>query len=142
MTRTNRRRWMLTIPYVLALAGTALLLADEPEEGRRYALVVGVQNYEGTGLGNLKYCDNDAAGLAETLGKLGYRVTVLTRPEWKAKDGRDDLLPTADNIRDHLKAGRHRAAGVRRPRRATEEGRPEAGCTSARPNATWTSRPR
>ena len=80
-----------------------VLLADEPEQGRRYALVVGVQNYEGTELGSLRYCDNDAAGLAATLGKRGYRVTLLTRPEWKAND-RDDLLPTADNIRAHLKA--------------------------------------
>ena len=37
------------------------------------------------------------------LGKLGYRVTLLTRPEWKTQD-RDDLLPTADNIRDHIRA--------------------------------------
>ena len=66
-------------------------------------LVVGVQNYEGTGLGSLRYCDNDAAGLAEVLGRRGYRVILMTRPEYKAKD-RDDLLPTADNIRDNLKA--------------------------------------
>ena len=77
--------------------------AEELEEGRRYALVVGVQDYKGTALGSLRYCDNDAAGLAEVLGQRGYRVTLMTRPEYKARD-RDDLLPTADNIRDNLQA--------------------------------------
>ena len=80
-----------------------VLFAEEPEEGRRYALVVGVQNYEGTGLGSLHYCDNDAAGLADVLRKRGYHVTLMTRPEYKARD-LDDLLPTADNIRGNLKA--------------------------------------
>ena len=101
---------MRSCRFVLGLAALAsagllacALLADEPEEGRRYALVVGVQNYEGTALGGLRYCNNDAAGLADALDKLGYHVTLMTRPEWKNKE-RDDLQPTADNIRDNLKA--------------------------------------
>ena len=101
---------MRTRRFALGLVGlvsagllACVLLAEEAEEGRRYALVVGVQNYEGTGLGSLHYCDNDAAGLADVLAKRGYRVILMTRPEWRAKD-RDDLLPTADNIRDNLKA--------------------------------------
>ncbi len=92
---------------LLAAASAAVALhslsAEEPEEGRRYALVVGVQNYEGTGLGSLHYCDNDAAGLADVLTRRGYHVTLMTRPEYKAKD-HDDLLPTADNIRANLQA--------------------------------------
>ena len=54
-------------------------------------------------LGSLHYCDNDAAGLADVLTKRGYRVTLMTRPEYKVKD-RDDLLPTADNVRANLTA--------------------------------------
>ena len=103
--RSSRKIHLVLGLAVLASASllTPTLQADELAEGRRYALVVGVQNYDGAGLGNLRYCDNDASGLGEALQKLGYRVTLLTRTEWKAKD-RDDLLPTADNIRDNLKA--------------------------------------
>ena len=99
----SRRLVLGLVTLVSAGLLACVMLADEPKEGRRYALVVGVQNYEGTALGNLRYCDNDAAGLADALEKLGYHVTLMTRPEWKAKD-RDDLLPTADNILDNLKA--------------------------------------
>ena len=81
-----------------------ILLAEGPEEGRRYASIVGVQNYEGTGLGSLQVLRQRRRRPGRRhLGKLGYRVTLLTRPEWKAQD-RDDLLPTADNIRDHIRA--------------------------------------
>src|ERR1700730_9850062 len=103
MPMRTRRFTLGLVALVSAGLLACVLLADEPEEGRRYALVVGVQNYEGTALGSLRYCDNDAAGLAEVLGKRGYHVTLMTRPEYKAKD-RDELLPTADNIRDNLKA--------------------------------------
>ena len=58
----------------------------------------------GSGLNNLKFCENDVNGLAEVLrGQKYNRVIVLTRAEWKARDN-DDLEPTAANIRDQLKA--------------------------------------
>ena len=99
----SRRLALLLLAAASAAVALYSLSAEEPEEGRRYALIVGVQDYKGTDLGSLHYCDNDAAGLAEVLGQRGYRVTLMTQPAWKASD-RDDLLPTADNIRDNLKA--------------------------------------
>lgn len=73
-------------------------------DGQRVVLVVGVQRYgDGTGLRNLDYPEADAADLAAARGRLGYKVTVLTRSEAIRQD-KDFLRPTAKNIRDHLAA--------------------------------------
>ncbi len=97
----SHRRWILAtlVPVVMA----AMLLAAEDGEGKKYALLVGVQRYsDGSGLRNLGYTEKDVSDLAEVLTKQGYRVTVLTRAEWKKQD-KDFLLPTAKNIREHMK---------------------------------------
>src|SRR5262249_52083886 len=100
------RRVRLLILVALAAAVVAVrapLPAQPTEEGRKVALVVGVEKYDGTGLRNLDYAEKDATDLAAVLTKLGYRVTLLTRAEFMKQD-RDHLLPMAKNIRDHLSA--------------------------------------
>jgi formylglycine-generating enzyme required for sulfatase activity len=86
----------------------AVLLAQEPQrQGRKYALLIGVQKYDGTGLQSLKFCENDVTELAQVLRGEGYgynRVVLLTRTEAQKNIDRDDILPTAENIRDHLRA--------------------------------------
>ncbi|MEI6233902.1 MAG: caspase family protein [Planctomycetota bacterium] len=80
---------------------------DDVPQGRKYALLVGVQKYDGTDLGNLKFCESDVNALAAVLSSSAYnynRVTVLTRTEATRNIDRDDILPTVENIRSHLKA--------------------------------------
>ena len=86
------------------LAAAAVVALAQPAEGRKVALVVGVQRYsDGSGLRNLDYTEKDAADLAAVLEKQGYRVTILTRAE-AVKQDKDFLRPTAKNIKAHLKA--------------------------------------
>ena len=74
-----------------------------PGDGQRVALLVGVDRYEGTGLRNLEYAEKDVTDLNGLLTTLGYRVTLMTRAEFKRLD-KDFLLPTAANVRDQLGA--------------------------------------
>jgi hypothetical protein len=85
------------------LAAVVLALAQEPAEGKKYALLVGVSRHDGSGLSNLKYAEKDAADLKAALEALEYKVTLVTRSEFKRTD-LDHLDPTAENIRDHLAA--------------------------------------
>ncbi len=80
----------------LCLPGAALA-----QEGKRYAVLVGVNGYDHPKLEALKYAVNDAAELGEVLGKSGYTVTVLTDDAGK-KDRK--LAPTKANIEGQLKA--------------------------------------
>jgi hypothetical protein len=66
--------------------------------GKKYAVIVGVQNYDG--LSKLKYTEKDATELGEVLKKSGYkRVIVLTEGQ-----GKPELLPTGRNIRKLIKS--------------------------------------
>lgn len=89
-----------------ALAVASLLFASAPsaaraQEGKRYALVVGVNEYEHEKLKALEYAVNDAAELGAILEKSGYLVTELTDTAGK-KDPK--LAPTKANIEKHLRA--------------------------------------
>jgi hypothetical protein len=59
-----------------------------PPEGNKYALVIGISNYEGTA-NDLEYCDDDANDWANYLNSQGYQVTKLI-----------DAQATANNILD------------------------------------------
>ncbi|HLX64306.1 MAG TPA: caspase family protein [Planctomycetota bacterium] len=90
--------------FVLLASGFLPLFGLIAEEGIKHALLVGVQDYKGTGLSNLKYSENDVHGLAELLPNLGYlpdNVVLLTRKLAREKDN-DALRPTAGNIRKWL----------------------------------------
>ena len=107
----NRRRFpLLVLALLVGVAGILLpclgVSADDDEApaGRKYALLVGVRNYNKDELRNLDYTENDINDLAEVLRETGYkRVVVLTQSE--AADLRDnDLLPTRNNIREQLRS--------------------------------------
>jgi formylglycine-generating enzyme required for sulfatase activity len=99
------RIWLLIIGQVVISTSWFLLAAlaqeNEPQAGRRYALLVGVRNYKKDQLKSLKYTENDVNDLAQVLKDAGYkRVVLLTQKEG---DKNVDLLPTGANIRDQLK---------------------------------------
>jgi formylglycine-generating enzyme required for sulfatase activity len=97
--------------HVLAGVGVVAFLIPPllaaPEPGRKFALVVGINKYDGAGLEDLSFAENDAADLADALGKACAfdRVVLLT-----SKD-----RPTAAAIRRELAAllkGRRKADTV------------------------------
>jgi len=93
---------LLALSLPVALAAVVVALA-QPVEGTKYALIIGVAKYDGTGLTNLKYAEKDATDLKAALEALGYRVTLVTKAEYRKTD-KDDRDPTAENVRDHLSA--------------------------------------
>ena len=69
--------------------------------GKRYALLVGVREYDHSDLAALKYTENDVEELALVLTDAGYaEVVVLTTTRGKTTAARK---PTAKNIRAELK---------------------------------------
>src|SRR3954447_21960199 len=82
---------------------TVLALACGPacaEEGKKYALLVGVKSYDHYKLAPLKYTENDVTELAQLLRPAGFEVALLTDSEGKKDKGRK---PTAENIRAGIK---------------------------------------
>ncbi|HEX3146584.1 MAG TPA: caspase family protein [Gemmataceae bacterium] len=76
------------------------------QEGRRYAVLVGVNTYDHEKLPALKYAVNDAAELGRLLEKAGYDVTVLSDDAGKTDS---KLAPTKKNIEHVLKVVLERA---------------------------------
>jgi TPR repeat protein len=79
---------------VLDLPGTA-----QAAEGTRYALLVGVIEYDHAKLPNLRYTENDVEELGEILRGSGFKVAALTTTRGKARPA---AQPTAKNIRGVL----------------------------------------
>ncbi len=91
----------ITLRIGLVLAAVAQAKPVHAQEGKRYAIVVGVNTYDHPKLEPLKYAVNDAIELGDVLAKAGYTVTVLTDDAGK-KDPK--LAPTKANIEGRLKA--------------------------------------
>ncbi len=74
---------------------------DKPK-GNRYALLVGVKQYDPTELNNLQYAEDDVVSLAKVLEESGYRkenIMLMTQVDG-AKNAR--ALPLASNIQTEL----------------------------------------
>ncbi|MFO0808447.1 MAG: caspase family protein [Gemmataceae bacterium] len=86
------------IAAVLLLLAPAFAAAD----GRRVAVLVGVNDYGGTGLSDLRCAENDVTVLARLLRGDGYDdVALMTEAE--RRDTKDEALgPTAANVRARL----------------------------------------
>ena len=100
-------RWgvMLSLTFLC----TSLLSAQENEEkkadppkGGKFALLVGVKQYDPTELNNLRYAEDDVTELAKVLSDSGYQsdnVMLMTQTQ-----GKDKIrsIPLAVNIRKEL----------------------------------------
>jgi hypothetical protein len=75
---------------------TALALADSPA-GKRYAVLVGIKDYDHSKLNTLDYAVNDVRELHDLLARHGYEVVLL---QSGAEDPR--LTPTLTNIQARL----------------------------------------
>lgn len=88
---------------LLVLAALFLTASPVLAEGKKYALLVGIKDYEHSSLGELKYTEHDAEALAAVLRSkaIGFDEVVLLTSSSGAKN--DALKPTAKNIRAQLK---------------------------------------
>jgi hypothetical protein len=81
--------------FVLTVCPTA------QAEGKRYAVVVGVNAYDHSSLSALEYAEADAVDLAALLESRGYTVRLLTGPAGRTDPNK---APTKANIETALKA--------------------------------------
>jgi uncharacterized caspase-like protein len=88
----------LALPALL-LAALAALARPADDEGRRYALLVGVNKYDHDKLKDLQFAEADAAKTAELLKGYGYEVVLLTTEVGKADPSR---RPTLANVQAKL----------------------------------------
>jgi TPR repeat protein len=86
---------------LVLLAGLLLAQGDGAAKGKRYALLVGVKDYDHAKLSPLRFTENDVVELARLLSPAGYDVTLLTDSEGK-KDAAK--RPTGENVRRALQA--------------------------------------
>ncbi|MBY0228862.1 MAG: caspase family protein, partial [Gemmataceae bacterium] len=78
----------------------AALLLSLPARADRYALLVGIKEYDGAELTPLDYTENDAEGLGKVLSRAGYKRVVLMTQRSAGDD--KTLLPTGKNIRREM----------------------------------------
>ena len=100
MSHKPQRRWMPLLPCALAVLLPSLSRA-EPPAGDKYALLVGVHQYDKNELRDLPYAEADMTALADVLRQAGYKRVVLMTQSEGAKEAR--FLPMAANIRNTLK---------------------------------------
>lgn len=87
-------RELLIRTVFLSFLVSELLLCDVQAAGRKYALLIGVQNYDPTQLTSLNYSEADVIAVGAALEKLGFDVIVMTR-----QASIPDRVPvTADDI--------------------------------------------
>ncbi len=90
-------RTVIAAALLVGLAAMLPLLLAQPAAGKRYALLVGVKDYDHSKLNTLEYAVNDVVELGELLRRHSYDVTLL-------RSGADDarLVPTLANIQARL----------------------------------------
>jgi formylglycine-generating enzyme required for sulfatase activity len=96
-------RFLSVVSLSALLSGLLLLDAGQaqPSTGKKYALLVGVRDYDSSKLDPLKYTENDAEDLAGVLGKQGgFTLRVLTTS--RGNKNRSDA-PTTANLRAEIK---------------------------------------
>lgn len=79
MRRSNFLRTLLLVSASVVIgAGSRHLHAQQPAEGQRVALLVGVESYQKSSFVDLAYAEDDVQAVAVELKKLGFRVQTLT----------------------------------------------------------------
>jgi formylglycine-generating enzyme required for sulfatase activity len=102
---TRVRRLLPLLPAALAvLVVLPLVGRDEKKpKGKKYALLVGVKEYDHARLGKLRFTENDVKELAEVLQDRSAGFTSVRLLATAAGEKREADKPTAANIRAALK---------------------------------------
>src|SRR3954462_305741 len=86
---------------LIALAPPAYSQAPIPQAGRKFALLVGVRQYDPNELRSLPYSEPDVVELGQVLKDAGYRQVVMLTQTAGVENFR--LSPTTANIRTTLR---------------------------------------
>src|SRR5690242_20171785 len=102
MSRAFVVRTALGISCVLSVLPA---LAQKPErpQGEKYALLVGVRQYDPNELRSLPYSEADAEGLAKVFLASGYKPRNVVLMTQRVGAEKLRFLPVADRIRQELK---------------------------------------
>src|SRR5256885_15249941 len=98
-----RRTRLAAVLAVVALATVALPAADPPG---KFALLVGVNDYDHDGLRNLKYAANDATDLRDVLAAGGGTARPPPHPPAQGEDGAGPPAPQPARAAPPEPAGR------------------------------------
>jgi len=82
----------LALPLVVLVLASAAALGQQPPEPQRFALLVGVNEYDHEELKKLQFAENDVNELGDVLKKGGYEVTRLTGKDATKKAVEEKLL--------------------------------------------------
>jgi tetratricopeptide (TPR) repeat protein len=100
VARTPRLVWLVAVLALLVPAGAH---AAGPR-GEKYALLVGVRQYNGGGLRNLHWTEDDMSGLAKVLRDNGYRPeNIILMTQSNARTRGERFLPQAARVRKELR---------------------------------------
>ena len=94
------KRLLVLVLLSLLITGLAFPIMGQQNAGKKYALLVGVKDYQHNKLPSLRYTENDVLELAKVLQQGNYEVTLLCDMEGK-KDA--ERGPSRANIDKHLK---------------------------------------
>jgi uncharacterized caspase-like protein len=98
---TPRTRWLLLT--LALLAGPPLdVVQAQPPAGKKYALLVGVRDYDSARLASLRFPENDVEELAAVLQKQASFTEVRLLTSTRGAKNKDHA-PTAANIRTALR---------------------------------------
>jgi uncharacterized caspase-like protein len=85
------RRSFVSLAMLLVLGLMLSPALSQTTEGKKYALLVGVNNYDHANFPNLKFAENDANELGAFLRTTGYQVTVLASKDARLGSVRAEL---------------------------------------------------
>ena len=94
--RRSAHLWLV----ITVLFGQTVVAQDD-DSGRKYALLVGVRQYDPNQLRALPYAEQDAQEMATVLKQKGFRRVILLTQSEGATESRS--LPLAKNVRTSLK---------------------------------------
>jgi uncharacterized protein len=94
MSFATLQRSFLTMIF---LSASQIASAADQHSAQRFALLVGVNEYEHNKLKSLRFAENDVSALSLVLKSAQYQVTLLT-----TKVDNTELKPTKANIEKHL----------------------------------------
>jgi len=110
----GRRRPALQAVVLLVLAAFALAFSGcelfpssaSSFDGKKYAVIVGINDYIDYRVKDLNYCVADALSMQQMLEEAGWSVTLLTTES----NGSTDKMPTKEGIEAAIKAVPHDTA--------------------------------
>src|SRR5262245_44491484 len=83
----------------LAVVPTVMLVGQEPQRGKKFAVLIGVKSYDNVNFGNLYYTENDVVELSKLLKPQGFDVTLLSDSQPReSQPSRTNIMAKLDDV--------------------------------------------